>query len=179
MSRLNNLKNFTPYTPENPPVEGALYLISEDGHDWYECQKLFAEDTYKIMYNSSNIIVSITTDVSALCPLDASVAELETLPDGVNIDGGWYYRDGEVLPVPVDYSQQAEKRRQSLLTEAKDAISDWKTDLELGLISDEDKEKLKAWRIYAKSLQAMDFTAITDKAAYDAIEWPVSPEASS
>ncbi|EFJ9468542.1 tail fiber assembly protein, partial [Escherichia coli] len=39
--------------------------------------------------------------------------------------------------------------------------------------------KLKIWRIYAKSLQAMDFSAITDKASYNAIEWPVSPEISS
>ncbi|WP_074169702.1 tail fiber assembly protein, partial [Escherichia coli] len=52
-------------------------------------------------------------------------------------------------------------------------------DLLLGLISDEDREKLKAYRIYAKSLQAMDFSTITDKASYNAIEWPVSPEASS
>ncbi|ENA4028711.1 tail fiber assembly protein, partial [Shigella dysenteriae] len=42
----------------------------------------------------------------------------------------------------------------------------------LGLISDEDKEKLKACRIYAKSLQAMDFSTITDKATYNAINWP-------
>ncbi|HIA3424027.1 TPA: tail fiber assembly protein, partial [Escherichia coli] len=52
-------------------------------------------------------------------------------------------------------------------------------DLLLGLISDEDKEKLKAWRMYAKSLQALDFSTITDKTSYRAIEWPVPPEASS
>ncbi|WP_139341383.1 tail fiber assembly protein, partial [Shigella sonnei] len=52
-------------------------------------------------------------------------------------------------------------------------------DLLLGLISDEDREKLKAYRIYAKSLQAMDFSTITDKSSYNAIEWSVSPEGSS
>ncbi|MCS1308508.1 tail fiber assembly protein, partial [Escherichia coli] len=57
--------------------------------------------------------------------------------------------------------------------------AEWEKDLLLGLISDEDREKLKAWRIYAKSLQAMDFNIITDKTSYNAIEWPVSPEASS
>ncbi|EGI94694.1 hypothetical protein SD15574_1248 [Shigella dysenteriae 155-74] len=41
------------------------------------------------------------------------------------------------------------------------------------------REKLKACRIYAKSLQAMDFSTITDKSSYNAIEWPVSPEGSS
>ncbi|ENZ0267834.1 tail fiber assembly protein, partial [Escherichia coli] len=57
--------------------------------------------------------------------------------------------------------------------------SEWEKDLLLGLISDEDREKLKAYRIYAKSLQAMDFSIITDKTSYNVIEWPVSPEASS
>ncbi|HFF5865801.1 TPA: tail fiber assembly protein, partial [Shigella boydii] len=56
---------------------------------------------------------------------------------------------------------------------------EWEEDLLLGLISDEDKEKLKACRIYAKSLQAMDFSTITDKSSYNAIEWPASPEGSS
>ncbi|MED8845696.1 tail assembly chaperone, partial [Escherichia coli] len=36
---MQELKNFTVYTPENPPVAWATHLISEDGHDWYECQK--------------------------------------------------------------------------------------------------------------------------------------------
>ncbi|WP_139824239.1 tail fiber assembly protein, partial [Escherichia coli] len=48
-----------------------------------------------------------------------------------------------------------------------------------GIIGDEEKEKLTVWRIYAKLLQAMDFSTITDKTSYNAIEWPVSPEASS
>ncbi|WP_139339761.1 tail fiber assembly protein, partial [Shigella sonnei] len=52
-------------------------------------------------------------------------------------------------------------------------------DLLLGLISDEDREKLKAYRIYAKSLQAMDFSAITDKATYNAINWPERPDAAA
>lgn len=174
-----NIKNFREYTPENPPVAWALYLISEDGQDWYECQKQFATNTYKIMYDSNNIVRSITTDVSALCPLNASVTELDVLPDGVNIDGGWYYQDGEVLPVPVDYVAKAEAERQRLLMTAQDITSGWATDLALGILSDEEKEKLKVWRIYAKELQAMDFSTITDKASYNAIEWPVSPETSS
>ncbi|EME9955891.1 tail fiber assembly protein, partial [Escherichia coli] len=140
------------------------------------CQKQFATNTYKIMYDSNNIVRSITTDVSALCPLNASVTELDVLPDGVNIDGGWYYQDGEVLPVPVDYVAKAEAERQRLLMTAQDITSGWATDLALGILSDEEKEKLKVWRIYAKSLQALDFSAIADKTAYDNIGWPEQPQ---
>lgn len=94
---MNNFKYFTPYTPENPFVEWASYLISEDGQDWYECQKLFADNTYKIMYDSDNIIRSVTTDVSSLFPLNMSVAEVETLPEGCDITGRWKYDNGEVV----------------------------------------------------------------------------------
>ncbi|HEM0053501.1 TPA: tail fiber assembly protein [Escherichia coli] len=173
---MKHFKNFTPYTPDTEHVEWALYLVSQDGHDWYECQKQFAEDTYKIMYDSDSIVRCITTDVSTLCPRDASVAELARLPDGVDINGGWYYQDGEVLPVPVDYAKQAETQRQRLLSDASDIITDLTTDLMLGLISDEDKETLTAWRLYIRALKALDFSAVTDEASFDAIEWPVSPQ---
>ena len=46
---MQNIKNFTKYTPDNPPVEGAGYLISEDGQDWYECQmRIFMKGDHSI-----------------------------------------------------------------------------------------------------------------------------------
>ncbi len=118
-------------------------------------------------------------DVSRLYPVGFTIVEVDELPEGFCIEARWYYKDGEVLPVPVDYRQQAESERARLTAIAEREISDKKTDLLLGIISDEEKEKLTAWRIYAKSLQAMDFSTIADKSSYNAIEWPVSPEASS
>ncbi|HBA7909419.1 TPA: tail fiber assembly protein, partial [Escherichia coli] len=88
----------------------------------------------------------------------------------------WFYRNDEFV---FDYKLKAEDERDALLKQVSIMTSDWEKDLLLGLISDEDREKLKAYRIYAKSLQAMDFSIITDKTSYNAIEWPVSPEASS
>lgn len=177
---MNNFKNFTPYTPGEDKADllaaGVGFLQDENGNDWYECQKLFADNTYKISYDSDNIIRSITTDVSALYPVNASVAELETLPDGVDINGGWYYRDGEVLPVPVDYQQRAETQRQQLLTKARDTVSDWKTELGLGIISDEDKDRLVLWMTYINALNALDFSQVSDSASFDLIQWPGKPE---
>ncbi|HAY0227943.1 TPA: tail fiber assembly protein [Escherichia coli] len=171
-----NIKNFTKYIPENPVFPGASCLISEDGHDWYECQELFAEETYKIAYDSDGIVRSISGDVSSLFPVNLSVAEVETLPEGVDINGGWYYQNGEVLPVPVDYAKQAETQRQRLLSEAGDVTSDQVTELLLGIISDEDKEILTAWQLYIRALKALDLSAVSDEASFDAIEWPVSPQ---
>ncbi|PSY61267.1 DUF4376 domain-containing protein [Escherichia sp. 20412-1] len=94
---MTDIKNFTRYSPENPLVDWASYLISKDGQDWYECQKQFAEDTYKIAYDSDGIVRSISTDVSTLFPINLSVAEVETLPEGCDISGRWKYDNGEVV----------------------------------------------------------------------------------
>ncbi|EJF8280814.1 hypothetical protein ABK180_005487, partial [Escherichia coli] len=51
-----HIKNFRQYTPENPDVPGAMYLKSEDGQDWYECQSLFSAETLKVVYNSAGVI---------------------------------------------------------------------------------------------------------------------------
>ncbi|EHM8567483.1 tail fiber assembly protein, partial [Escherichia coli] len=94
----------------------------------------------------------------------------------ITAPGYWFYRNDEFV---FDYRLKAEDERDALLAQVSARTGEWEEDLLLGLISDEDREKLKAYRIYAKSLQAMDFSAITDKSSYNAIEWPVSPEGSS
>lgn len=48
-------------------------------------------------------------------------------------------------------------------------ISNWKAELELGIISDEDKETLKAWLLYIKQLKTVD-TSVAPK-----ITWPEKP----
>ena len=60
--------------------------------------------------------------------------------------------------------------REQLKAEAEETMSGWVLDLTLGLISDEDKEKLIAWRLYVKALDALELDAAPD------IEWPPRPE---
>ncbi|WP_258126184.1 tail fiber assembly protein, partial [Escherichia coli] len=85
----------------------------------------------------------------------------------------WFYRDDKFV---FDYKLKAEDERDALLQQASIITSEWEKDLLLGLISNEDREKLKAWRVYAKELQVMDFSAIVDKTAYDNIVWPESSQ---
>lgn len=90
---------------ENSEGDIPLFLKSESGFDWYECQKLFADDTIKIMYDKDDVIRSVvdapvpqrgnTLAVSMFFPLDMSVAEIEgPLPDGFEIDSGSWKFDG-------------------------------------------------------------------------------------
>ncbi|EHU3652568.1 tail fiber assembly protein, partial [Salmonella enterica] len=91
-----NIKNFTPYTPEpeDALLTGAAHLKSEDGQDWYMCQKLFSADTLKITYDDNDVITCITRDISGLWPVGQSVAELPDTDENrrADISGGWQFK---------------------------------------------------------------------------------------
>lgn len=65
---------------------------------------------------------------------------------------------------------EAEQQKSALLAEAQSTISLWQTELQLGIISDDDKASLIAWMKYIQALNAVDTSAAPD------IEWPVKPE---
>ncbi|HCR0882435.1 TPA: tail fiber assembly protein [Enterobacter cloacae] len=64
----------------------------------------------------------------------------------------------------------AEQRKAALLAEAQTTISLWQTELQLGIISDEDKASLIAWMKYIKAVQTVDTSKAPD------ITWPDKPE---
>lgn len=66
--------------------------------------------------------------------------------------------------------KEAEQRKSARLSEAQSAISLWQTELQLGIISDDDKASLIIWMKYIQSLNAIDIFAAPD------IEWPERPE---
>nr|DAY48357.1 MAG TPA: tail fiber assembly protein [Caudoviricetes sp.] len=64
----------------------------------------------------------------------------------------------------------AEQKKASLLAEAQSTISLWQTELQLGIISDDDKASLITWMKYIQALNAVDTSTAPD------IEWPLKPE---
>ena len=65
--------------------------------------------------------------------------------------------------------EAAEQQKGALLAEAQETISFWQTELQLDIISDEDKASLIAWMQYIKAVQAVDTSKAPD------ITWPVKP----
>ncbi|PQL06872.1 tail fiber assembly protein [Pantoea ananatis] len=63
----------------------------------------------------------------------------------------------------------AEKHRQSLLDNIEKTTSDWRIELLLGDISDNDKSKLSAWMAYKSAVKAVDMSTAPD------VNWPVLP----
>lgn len=65
--------------------------------------------------------------------------------------------------------EAASQKKQALLDKATEVTSDWKTELALGIISDEDKSSLIEWMNYIKAVKAVD-TSIAPN-----IIWPQEP----
>lgn len=74
-------------------------------------------------------------------------------------------------PTQEELIATAEQQKAALLAEAQATISLWQTELQLGIISDDDKASLIAWMNYIKAVQAVDTSAAPD------INWPEKPEA--
>ncbi|HCR2154020.1 TPA: tail fiber assembly protein [Enterobacter asburiae] len=66
--------------------------------------------------------------------------------------------------------REAGQKKSALLVEAQSTISLWQTELQLGIISDDDKASLITWMKYIQALNAVDTSTAPD------IEWPVKPE---
>lgn len=177
------IKNLTRYQREDIPQgypESTLFLKDDQSRDWYESQKEFQSDTLKIVFNSNGVIISMSEDVSALWPVDNSVAEVAAsdVPDGIDISGNWMYDGKKIVPrtyTAEEWQAKAEAQRQSLLTAANTATTDWRTELQLDTISDEDKASLIEWMAYIKALKALDLSNISDETGYNSIAWPQGP----
>lgn len=66
--------------------------------------------------------------------------------------------------------KDAENERQRLLANADKIMIDWRTELMLGEISDDNRDKLSAWLAYKNQVKAVDVT--TDP---EHVIWPVAP----
>lgn len=97
-------------------------------------------------------------------------------------EGKYRIVDSDGMPawadIPVDYKAKAEAHRQYLLAIANTVTADWRIELQLGIISDDDKAQLSNWMSYIRVLRGMDLSDITDENLFNQIEWPASPEES-
>ncbi|MBN1083925.1 tail fiber assembly protein [Erwinia aphidicola] len=65
----------------------------------------------------------------------------------------------------------AEQLRQTLLAQVDELTSDWRVELMLGDISEENKKKLSSWMAFKTALKAVDVSTAPD------VNWPAQPEA--
>jgi hypothetical protein len=177
MMHLKNIKPGNPKTKEQYLLtknSGVVWLWSEDGKNWYEEQKNFQEDTIKLAYTAEGIIVAIDKDVSVINPEGLSVVELPDITANrrADISGNWMFKDGAVIKrtyTEEEQRQQAENEKQSLLQLVRDKTQLWDSQLRLGIISDENKQKLTEWMLYAQKVESTDTSSLP-------VTFPEQPE---
>lgn len=108
-----------------------------------------------------------------------STAQYEELLQGQS-SGRLITADSSGLPIlidpEIDWQARAEQQRQSLLSAANVKIADWRTELQLDVISENDRASLIKWMEYIRSLKSLDFPALSIESEYNSIKWPVGPD---
>ncbi|EOU0885665.1 tail fiber assembly protein [Escherichia coli] len=177
MQHLKNITTGNPKTVEQYQLTknfDVIWLWSEDGKNWYEELKNFQEDTIKLAYTVEGIIVAIDKDVSAINPEGLSVVEVPDITANrrADISGKWMFKDGVVIKrtyTEEEQRQQAENEKQSLLQLVRDKTQLWDSQLRLGIISDENKQKLTEWMLYAQKVESTDTSSLP-------VTFPEQPE---
>lgn len=176
---MQNIKNFTEYKPlqqqidEDIKISGRIYryLKSEDGQDWYECQKLFSDTTVKLMYDSDGVIKSVVSEpvpqrgytyaVSMFFPENMSVAEIDgPLPEGFELDTGSWLFDGQAVyqdaGLLAAYNLRENKTlRLSLANNAVTSIAVLQAALSQKQTKPGDADVLTSWENYLCNLRDM------------------------
>nr|DAI77370.1 MAG TPA: tail fiber assembly protein [Caudoviricetes sp.] len=108
-----------------------------------------------------------SVEITALGDYPASVTTVKPLTPYDRWNGSEWVTDTDAQK--AGQVMAAEQKKASLLAKAQSVISLWQTELQLGIISDDDKTSLISWMAYIKELQAVD------TATAPGINWPVSP----
>lgn len=167
---------FKKYKPEPQPdrPEWGIYYCDPLGRDWLDTQREFNAETLKVMFDEKGVIVSQTQDVSGFSPNGRWVAEVEAdkVPDGFDINGGWQYLSGEIIPreyTQEELSAQAERQKRRLMEHAERTLASLERAERLGIATDDEKKRLFAWATYSVFLNRIDTTNALG------IEWPDTP----
>ncbi|MBD2780806.1 tail fiber assembly protein [Xenorhabdus szentirmaii] len=171
-----NIKNFKEYRPGNLKFgENVIYLISDDGQDWYDCQKRYRKETLKVEYYKDGRIVRASKDVSRLYPYNASVLEIE-IDERFDINlfhivnDKLIKKDTNVLKKEVQL--EASNIKKELISDAQKQMQMLHTKLLMNRISDAERKRLNLWLDYVEAVEIVDISSAPD------IQWPKRPESS-
>ncbi|EDW2637143.1 tail fiber assembly protein [Salmonella enterica subsp. salamae] len=143
------------------PDEGLALVRNADQQSWEAVPDYRGMTAYSTETGQPEIIAFIGELPDSLT-LQAPVTPYDKW------DGDAWVTDTEAQH--ADEVAAAERQKQTLLTEAQQQIAGWQVELQLGIISDEDKESLIIWMSYIKAVQAVDTSKAPD------ITWPDKPE---
>ncbi|HDL7647680.1 TPA: tail fiber assembly protein [Yersinia enterocolitica] len=175
MSELQHYKNFTISKQVVDEELGVpiLYHEDEEGRDWYDLQKTFRKDTYKVGYSQDGIVRTVSKDVWAIAPTGLSIIEVESIPDvsGDELINGWYEVVGDKvifrMPLQSEIDAAERERKQQLIDEVSQEIAILNDTVDLDMATDEEKSRLTELKRYRIRLSRMT------EGSHEA--WPIKP----
>ena len=156
------LINLQRYTPDELFLgDGILYFIDATGKDWYKSLSQFTKKYSLAIENDTGVIRSISEDASRLYPGGLTVVDVDSIPDGCDIFGGWVF-DGIKIK-PRQYSQdelmaQTEKKKTELLSAAAVAIAPLQDAVDEGIATEEETAALSEWKKYRVKVMRVEKT---------------------
>jgi hypothetical protein len=168
------LVNLQIYTPDEYFLgEDILYFKDDMGNDWFESLPKFKKKYSLAIDNETGVIRSISEDASRIYPVGLTVVDVDSLPDGCDIFGGWVFNGKSVTQrnySPAEREAQAQQEKDRLLALATKIIEPLKDAVSYGVATGEEEEKLKRWILFRIQINRVDIT--TDSV----IVWPPRPE---
>lgn len=171
-------KNFIKSTNEaylSKYPDFASVIEDENGHNWYDIQSLFKEDTLKIIFDNQNRIISHSYDVSTLFPLGNSIAEIskDALPANFYEHGVFFdFIDGQIIPYEKPQEklvEESQNKLKNLQFEASQIINTLQDAIDLNMAEKDADILLESWKIYRVNL----FKINPEQAPN--INWPEKP----
>lgn len=105
--------------------------------------------------------------------VEVSDETYNALMEGQQVDGKTIISDDNGYPILTapdkDYVLEAKNEQLVLLAYVDNVIADWRVELMLGEISEENKTKLSSWMAYKSAVKAVDISTAPD------IIWPAPP----
>ena len=146
---------------DEPPAVNAVNTVIRVNGAWI----IVPDHRGETVYRTDN---GQPVEITAPGPLPENTTPIKQATPYDRWDGKKWVTDADALR--TGQIVDAEQQRQLFLAHANDVTTDWRTELALGIIDDNDKEKLTAWMTHIKSLKGVDTNTAPD------IEWPEPPQ---
>lgn len=152
---------------EPPATESGSVAVFDSGKgEW----SIVEDHRGQTVYDTSTAEAIYISELGSLPDNSTSVSPAVDYPKW---NGSEWVQDADALKKGMQ--EKAESKRQELQTAANDTIADWRTELQLDTISDDDKASLVKWMAYIKALKALDLSSVTDETGFEGIDWPTLP----
>ncbi|MDM2912961.1 tail fiber assembly protein [Citrobacter sp. Cpo035] len=167
MMKLINLQR---YIPEDLFLgEGIQYFIDATGKDWYKSLSKFTKKYSLAIENDTGVIRSISENTDRLYPVGLTVVDVDSIPDGCDIFGGWVFDGKKIIPrayTAEELQQQAESKKKTLIADAENAITLLSRAVRLGMATEEEIRLLEKWERFSVLVSRVDVANP---------EWPTPP----